>query len=61
MPQRRHKPDGSFQDFERLLAELDKPLIMDLGKPEPEAKFLPQSAASCPASHNRLLLDEAES
>ncbi|HEY1142940.1 MAG TPA: hypothetical protein VGE68_02790 [Sphingomicrobium sp.] len=61
MPQRRQKTHGSFNDLDRLLAELDKPAIMELGYPPPEEKFLPRSAARCPAEHNRMLLDEAES
>ena len=58
---RRHKSHGNFHDLERLIAELDKPPIMELGKPAPDEKFLPGHHASCPAAHNRLLLDEAES
>jgi hypothetical protein len=61
MPEHRRKRRGSFQDLDRLLAELDKPPIMELGKPAPDEKFLPHSAVSCPAAHNRVLLDEAES
>ena len=58
---RRQKSHGSFYDLERLLAELDRPPIMELGKPEPDVRFLPgPSGSRCPAEHNRVLLDEAE-
>lgn len=50
---------GSFrQDFDRLLKELGKPPIIELGKPEPNSKYLPcRRAAKCPATHNHMLID----
>jgi hypothetical protein len=58
----RQRLNGSFHgDLERLLEELGKPPIMELGKPLPRDKFLQQlEAARCPATHNRLLLDDTE-
>jgi hypothetical protein len=58
------KSPGSFQDLDRLLQELGKPAIIELGKPAPAEKHLPRKAvaARCPAAHNELLLsgeDEA--
>ena len=52
-----HDKNGSFHDLERLIAELDKPPIIELGKPEPQEKFLPKDVVRCPAQHNRVLLD----
>lgn len=51
--------DGSFcQDLDWLLEELSKPAVMELGKPEPQHKYLPlRQAARSPAEHNRILLD----
>ena len=50
---------GSFrEDLDWLLAELSKPPVMELGKPEPQEKHLPaRSAAKSPAEHNRILID----
>lgn len=50
---------GSFrQELDWLLQELGKPPIIELGKPEPNDKYLPlRRAAKCPASHNRMLID----
>lgn len=49
---------GSFRDFETLFDQLGQPVLIELGKPLPTDKHLPRSSAiSCPAEHNRLLLD----
>ena len=60
MPHTRRKPSGNFrQDLSRLLDELDRPPILELGKPLPDDKHVPRRQLSrCPAAHNRLLLDE---
>jgi hypothetical protein len=52
------KSPGSFQDLDRLLQELGKPAIIELGKPAPAEKHLPRKAvaARCPAAHNELLV-----
>ena len=58
---RRSKSHGNFSDLERLLAELDRPPIIELGKPAPDEKFVPaRRVARCPAEHNRLLLGELD-
>ena len=50
---------GNFQDLESLLDQLGSPPVFELGKPLPEAKYLPKLGLSqCPAAHNRALLDE---
>ena len=53
---------GSFRDeFEQLLEQLATQPVIELGKPIPNKKFLRQlEIARCPASHNRLLLDDTE-
>ena len=50
---------GNFSDLESLLDQLGKPPVFELGKPLPNEKFLPKRGLStCPAAHNRALLDE---
>lgn len=50
---------GSFTDFEQLLAQLGEPVLIELGKPTPEAKHLPRGrAGACPAAHNKALLGD---
>ncbi len=52
---------GNFREgLDWLLDELSKPPIIELGKPEPQQKYLPNHcAARCPAAHNDFLLDKA--
>jgi hypothetical protein len=58
---RRPKSHGNIQDLERLLAELDRPPIIELGKPAPDEKFLPgRRPVSCPAELNRRLLGDLD-
>jgi hypothetical protein len=51
---------GSFaQDIERLLEQLAAPLVMELGNPPPQEKYLPNRkprVGRSPAAHNRALL-----
>jgi len=49
---------GSFRnDLEALLEELTKPAVLELGKPAPQAKYLPKRrSVRCPAEHNQRLL-----
>jgi hypothetical protein len=51
---------GSFaQDIEQLLEQLATPLVMELGNPPPQEKYLPNSkrrVGRSPAAHNRALL-----
>jgi hypothetical protein len=50
---------GNFQDFEKLIEQLGMPPVFELGKPMPDEKYLPGGGVgSCPAAHNRALLDE---
>jgi hypothetical protein len=50
---------GNFQDLESLLDHLGEPPVFELGKPLPSERYLPQrELGSCPAAHNRALLDE---
>ena len=50
---------GNFQDLESLLDQLASPPVFELGKPPIKRKFMPKPrVGSCPASHNRALLDE---
>ncbi|GAA3906750.1 hypothetical protein GCM10022276_26580 [Sphingomonas limnosediminicola] len=50
---------GNFKDLERLIEQLGKPPIFELGKPAPDDKFMPRSRiGGCPAAHNRALLGE---
>lgn len=48
---------GSFTDVERLLDQLTGSPVIELGKPLPDSKYLPNRARTCPACHNRVLLD----
>ena len=58
---RRPKSQGNFDDLERLLEELNRPPIMELGKPAPDERFVPgRRAANSPAELNRLLLDDPD-
>ena len=52
---------GNFGDFESLFEQLAQPNLMELGKPLPRKKFLPKRVGSCPAAHNRALLDDENS
>jgi hypothetical protein len=51
---------GSFaQEIEQLLEQLATPLVMELGNPPPQEKFLPnrkRRVGRSPAAHNRALL-----
>ena len=51
---------GNFEDLRRLIEEVEKPLApIELGKPLPQDKYIPRSRiGSCPAAHNRALLDD---
>jgi hypothetical protein len=49
---------GNFKDLESLLDQLGAPPVFELGKPLPNEKFMPRRAGSCPAAHNRALLDD---
>jgi hypothetical protein len=50
---------GNFKDLEMLLEQLGAPPVFELGKPLPQGKFLLRMrVGSCPAAHNRALLDE---
>ncbi|MGN6057538.1 MAG: hypothetical protein ACTHOI_03025 [Sphingomicrobium sp.] len=52
-------PAGNFKDLESLLEQLGEAPVYELGKPLPEEKFLlKMRVGSCPAAHNRALLDE---
>jgi len=54
-----HITGGNFQDLQSLLDQLGSAPLFELGKPLPSQKFLPkQGLSSCPAAHNRALLDE---
>jgi len=54
-----HITGGNFQDLQSLLDQLGSPPLFELGKPLLSQKFLPkQGLSSCPAAHNRALLDE---
>jgi hypothetical protein len=61
---RGHKPlagTGNFQDLENLLDNLWAAPVFELGKPLPNERFMPQRpVGSCPAAHNRALLDAAD-
>lgn len=49
---------GNFDDFAALFDQLSKPPVFRLGNPVPEEKFMPKARiGSCPAAHNRALLD----
>ena len=51
---------GSFaQEIEQLLDQLATPLVMELGNPPPNEKYLPnrkRRVGRSPAAHNRALL-----
>lgn len=50
---------GNFSDLESLLDQLGRPPVFELGNPLPNEKYLPKRGLStCPAAHNRALLDE---
>lgn len=50
---------GNFHDLEELLEQLGSAPLFRLGNPLPDDKHLPRHGlASCPAAHNRALLDE---
>jgi hypothetical protein len=50
---------GNFSDLESLLDQLGEPPLFELGKPLPRERYLPQRGLStCPAAHNRALLDK---
>ena len=51
---------GNFDDLLRLIDQLAEPMdVIELGKPLPEEGFLPKPRiGSCPAAHNRALLDD---
>jgi hypothetical protein len=50
---------GNFQDFDSLFKQLGTPPVFELGKPLPKARFMPKRCVgSCPAAHNRALLDD---
>lgn len=50
---------GNFEDLEGLLEQLGASPVFELGKPLPQDKFLIRMrVGSCPASHNRALLDQ---
>ena len=50
---------GNFSDLESLLDQLGHPPVFELGKPLPNDKYLPRRGLStCPAAHNRALLDD---
>ena len=48
---------GNFKDLEGLLAQLEAPPLIELGKPMPSAQHLPKprSVGRCEASHNLAL------
>lgn len=52
---------GNFEDLLELLDRLAQPMPpIELGKPMPQARFLPKlRAGDCPAAHNRGLLDDS--
>ena len=52
---------GNFHDFQSLFDQLGSPPVFELGKPVPKREFLSRMrAGSCPAAHNRALLDGAD-
>jgi hypothetical protein len=53
---------GNFQDVQSLLDQLGSPPVFELGKPLPNERYLPKHGlSSCPAAHNRALLDDERS
>jgi hypothetical protein len=54
-------PSGNFNDLDFLLQQLGAPPVFELGKPLPQEKFLLRMrVGSCPAAHNRALLDDGD-
>jgi len=52
------RSNGNFKDLDILLEQLGAPPVFELGKPLPQQKFLlKMRVGSCPAAHNRALLD----
>ena len=50
---------GNFADLEALIEQLGTSPVYELGNPLPDEKHLPRRpVGSCPAAHNRALLDE---
>jgi len=50
---------GNFKDLDQLIEQLGSPPVFELGKPEPQDKYIPRSrAGSCPAAHNQALLGD---
>ena len=48
---------GNFRDFDSLFDQLGEPIVIRLGQPTPDEKFLPKErVGSCPAAHNLALL-----
>lgn len=48
---------GNFRDFDRLFDQLGEPVVISLGQPLPDTKFLPKKrVGSCPQAHNLALL-----
>jgi hypothetical protein len=47
---------GNFGDLYKLIEEVTKPHLIELGKPLPRKKYLPRNpVGSCPAAHNEAL------
>ncbi len=63
MSERHRRSSGNYrQDLIQLLEALNEQLLIELGKPPPADERRPKGrAASCPACHNRALLDRPES
>ena len=51
---------GNFEDLRWLLDEIDKPLLIEVSEPTSMMKSLCEKLMRCPATHNRVLLDDAE-
>lgn len=50
---------GNFGDLESLFDQLGQPNVMELGKPQPQDKFMPKTrVGNCPAAHNQALLGD---
>lgn len=48
---------GNFGEFGSLFEQLGEPVVIELGKPLPEDKYLPRKRiGSCSAAHNDALL-----
>jgi hypothetical protein len=53
------KPGGNFKDLDHLIEQLGSPPVFELGKPQPEDRYIPRNrAGSCPAAHNKALLGD---